>query len=76
MSDNQRFRQLFPVCLVATVVFDLDVQVEGALAAIDLLTALVWTNERPLNLFSCPPIVLFPVRFLHRGLHRRLKLQS
>ena len=76
MSNNQRFRQLFPVCLVATVVFDFDVQVEGALAAIDLLTALVWTNERPFNLFRCPSIVLFPIRFLHRGLHRRLKFDS
>ena len=55
---------------------DLDVQVERSLAAVNLLAALVWADERPFDLFRSSSIVLLPIGFLHRGLHRLLELET
>lgn len=58
VRGDKRHRQAFPVGLIATVVLDFDVEVETALRAIDLLAALIRTNERSVDFFGRPAHVL------------------
>ena len=57
MRHNDRLRQLLPVRLIPPIVLDLDVKVERAFAAIDLLAVLVRANILSVNLFSSPAII-------------------
>ena len=58
LQEHQLARALLPVCLVAAVVLDLDVQVHAALTAVPLLAVVVGALRALLDFVRAPPIVL------------------
>lgn len=67
MCNDDSLSQLLSVCLVATVVFDLDVKVQGALTAVNFLAVLVRTDVLSVDLFGCASVVLLSVQLLGAG---------
>ena len=59
LSKHDRLCDFLPICLVTAVVFDLNVEVEAALARITLVTLSVGTGQPTLNFISTPSVVLF-----------------
>ena len=62
VSDDDSFCQALAVSLVPSVVLNLNVQVQRAFTAVDLLAVLVGADVLPVNLLSCTPIVLLTCR--------------
>ena len=58
LRKHDRLCYLLPIRLIATVVFDLDVQVEAAFTSIALVTLRVGARQLPLDLIRTPSIVL------------------
>ena len=58
LCKHNRLRYLLPIRLIASVMFDLDVQVEAALTGVALVTLCVWARQLSLDLISASPIVL------------------
>jgi len=67
VCNDDSLSQLLSVCLVATVVFDLDVKVQGALTAVNFLAVLVRTDVLSVDLFGCASVVLLSVQLLGAG---------
>lgn len=61
VRNNNRLGQLLPVSLVPAVVLYLDVQVQGALASVHLLTVLVGADVLAVDLLRSPSVVLLPM---------------
>ena len=61
MSHNDGLCKLLAVCLVSTVVFYLNMQVQRALAAVDFLAVFVRADILAINLFGRPSVVLFAI---------------
>ena len=59
VGNDDCLREALTIGLVPTVVLDLDVQVERALAAVDLLAVLVGADVLAIDLFCRAPVVLF-----------------
>lgn len=60
LGVNIRLCDLLAVGLVASIVLQLDVKVQTALAAIDFGAALVRAREPFLNLVGASPVMTFP----------------
>ena len=58
MSKNNRLCEALPISLIASIVLDLDVKVQGALTSIDLLTILVRADVLTIDLLGCPSVML------------------
>ena len=59
MSHNNFQGEALPGALVATIVLDLDVQVQRAITTIHFPTIAVWTDKLSFYLLHLPPVVFF-----------------
>ena len=64
MSHNYGLCQLLAVSFVTTVVLYLNMQVEGALAAVYFLAVFVRADILAIYLFGRPSVVLFTIVFI------------
>jgi hypothetical protein len=60
VCENQVLGQFLAIGFVAPIMFDLNVQVEGAFTAVVFTTRIVGANETSFNLFGRPAHVLLP----------------
>jgi len=67
VRNDDSFSKLLPVSLIAAMVFDLDVKVQGALTAVDFLAVLVWTDVLSVDFLGCASVVLLSVQLLGAG---------
>ena len=58
VGKDYSLREALPIGLVPTIVLDFDMEVQGALASINLLTVLVGANVLSIDLFCRPSVVL------------------
>ena len=61
-GKHDRFGDLFTICLVPSIVFELNMQVKTALGRIRLGALGVGAGQRSLDLIRAPTNVLFPPR--------------
>lgn len=62
LSKDDALGNLLSVCFVASVVLNLDVEVERAFATVEFLAFWVWTFKFPLNVVRTAAVVLLPAR--------------
>ena len=67
MCNDDSLSELLSVCLIAAIVFDLDVKVKGALTAVDFLAVLVRTDVLSVDFLGCASVVLLTVQLLGAG---------
>ena len=62
LGKHDRFGDLFTICLVPSIVFELNMQVETALRRVRLRAFSIGAGQRSLYLIRAPPNMLFPPR--------------